>query len=144
MALGNKDHSSKAQQWCFNKTYKKGIPFDSKSGLATGPRDAFRLDESFSDVDEIPTFVYLRSRVCKGAPTDFRSTIGEFFRVPPIGGRGTWVCSRALQRTNAINVDPVRHDPLGVALHDSNMRTRIITTTRQRLQIHVKSRRMWE
>lgn len=69
-------------------TGKNGIPFDSKSGFATGPRDTFRLDESFSDA-EIPTFVNLRNRVCKGAPTDFRSVIAEFFRVLLIGGRGT-------------------------------------------------------
>ena len=89
---------------------KNGIPFDSKSGLATAPRDAFRFDESFSDVDEIPTFVYLRSRVCKGAFTDLRSIIGEFFRVLLIGGRGTWVCSRALQRTNTLIADADNHE----------------------------------
>lgn len=73
----------------FNMASKNGIPFDSKSRFAIGPRDAFRLDESFSDEDEIPPFVYLRNRVCKGAPTDLRSIIGEFFRVLLIGGRGT-------------------------------------------------------
>jgi hypothetical protein len=67
----------------------KNIPLDSKSGLATDPRDEFRLDESLSVDDEIPAFVYLRSRVCRGAPTDLRSNIGEFFRVLLIGGRGT-------------------------------------------------------
>lgn len=68
---------------------KNDIPFDSKSVFATGPRDGLRLDESFSIDDEIPTFEYLRRRVCRGATTDLRSTIGEFFRVLLIGGRGT-------------------------------------------------------
>lgn len=67
---------------------KNAIPFDSKSGFTTGTRE-FRLDESLSDEAETPPFVYLRNRVCKGAPTDLRSIIGEFFRVLLIGGRGT-------------------------------------------------------